>query len=138
MGTLLRNVGVAVGIFVLTWLLIQSALGVEMALIEKAQSEKPDTVIDELGASVRRTTFVYLPLVALGAGLAVGFLGRNWRWAWLIALFAAGPVVSSFVVSLVASPSYLTGTVAVLVIGSIVITATVVMWWREGRTVHGA
>jgi hypothetical protein len=138
MGTLLRNLGVAVGVFVLTWLLIQTALAVEMDPIEKAQSERSDTVIDELGASARRTTFVYLPLVALGAGLAVGFLGRNWRWAWLTALVAAGPVISSFVVSLVASPSYLTGTVAVLGIGSIVTIATVVMWWREGRTAHGA
>jgi hypothetical protein len=138
MGILFRNLGVAVGVFVLTWLLIQTALAVEMALIEKAQSERSDTVIDELGVSVRRTTFVYLPLIALGAGLAVGFLGRSWQWAWLTALVAAGPVISSFVVSLVASPSYLTGTVAVLGIGSIVTIATVVMWWREGRTAHGA
>ena len=138
MGTLFRNLGVAVGVFVLTWLLIQTALAVETARIEKAQIEKSDTVIDQLGASVQRTTVVYLPLIALGAGLAVGFLGRSWRWAWLTALVAAGPVVSSFVVSVVASPSYLTGAVAILGIGLIVTIATVVMWWREGRTVHGA
>ena len=138
MGTLFRNLGVAVGVFVLTWLLIQTALAVETARIEKAQIEKSDTVIDQLGVSVQRTTVVYLPLIALGAGLAVGLLGRSWRWAWLTALVAAGPVVSSFVVSVVASPSYLTAAVAVLGIGLIVTIATVVMWWREGRTVHGA
>jgi len=123
---------------VLAWLLIQASLAIELALVEKAHSEKPDTVIDTMVASVQRTSLVYLPIIALGTGLAVGALGRGWRWAWLTALMAGGPVIASLVVSAVASPSYLTWTIAVIGIGSIVIVATVVMWWREGRTAHAA
>ena len=129
---------VAVGVFILAWLLIQASLAIELALIEKAHDAKSDTVIDTMGASVQRTNLVYLPLFALGTGFAVGFFGRSWRWAWLTALIAGGPVIASFVVSVVASPSYLTGTIAALGIGLIVAIPTVVMWWREGRTAHVA
>jgi len=138
MSTLVRNLVVAVGVFVLAWLLIQASLAFELALIEKAHSERTDTVIDTMGASVQRTNLVYLPLIALGAGLVVGVLGRSWRWAWLTALMAGGPVIASFVVSVLASPSYLTGIIAALGTGLIIAIPTVVMWWRESRTAHGA
>ncbi len=131
MKTLLRNLGVAAGVFLLAWLAINAALAGEFALLEKARSEQPDTIIDRLEGTVDRVTFVYLPLIALGAGVAVGFLGRNWRWAWLTASFAGGPVLASLAVSFAAAPSNLTAALTASGAGLIIATATLIMWRRE-------
>jgi len=131
MNTFLRNLGLAAGVFLLAWLAVHASLAGEFTLLEKARVEEPDTIIDRLGATMDRVTFVYLPLIALGTCIAVGILGRGWRWAWLTASIAGGPVTASYAVSFVAEPSYLSAALTASSAGLIVVVSTLIMWRRE-------
>ena len=138
MSIFLRNLAVAAGVFLLTWVFFRVALTAEVTAIESARGQDVGVFVHTMDGAATRIRFVYLPLGALGAGVAVGTFGRNWHWAWLIALFGGVPVLALLVISFLAGPSFLTATTSVLGIVLIFSSATAIMWWREQRHTNDA
>lgn len=52
-----------------------------------------DERIDVLGASMRRSTLIHLPMLIAISGALVGLACRNRRWAWLTAIGSVLPVL---------------------------------------------
>ncbi len=70
----------------------------EQRIIDTAQTLAEDGLtIDErinvLDASIRRSTFLYLPALAGFGGVAAGLGSRRRRWAWLTAIGAIIPAL---------------------------------------------